>query len=71
MPRQTARQREIDRIAEQEAREIAREDRASLQRLSAALRNTAGWERIRAISDEEWQAAVLAGELEEETEGAA
>jgi len=59
MPRQTARQRELAELDEEEAREIAREDRAARQRLSAALRNAAGIERLRAISDEEWEAALL------------
>jgi hypothetical protein len=64
--KRTARQRELDELDKEEAREIAREDRASLQRLSLALRNAAGIERIRAISDEEWEAAVQAGEPVEE-----
>jgi predicted RNA-binding Zn-ribbon protein involved in translation (DUF1610 family) len=60
------RKTELDKLDEEREHEIAREDRASLQRLSVALRNTAGLERLRAISDEEWQAAVEADASEEQ-----
>jgi len=69
MPRQSARDRELAELTEQQARAWKRWLAQSRQRISASLSNEAGFARLRAISDEEWEAAVQAGEPEE-TEGA-
>jgi hypothetical protein len=61
----TARDRELDELEEESTREWTRFRRQSLQRISAALSNEAGFARLRAITDEEWEAAELEGEPEE------
>ena len=48
---------EMDELHEQAARARRRMLRATEKRLTAALTNTAGPERLRAVSDEEWAEA--------------
>lgn len=61
MPKQSARDRELDELHEQAARRRRRMIAESAQRLQAVLTNDAGFARLRAITDEEWEAAVQAG----------
>jgi hypothetical protein len=58
----TARDRELDELHEQLARERRRMSGQALQDIGAALSNDAGFTRLRAITDEEWSAAELEGE---------
>lgn len=61
MPR-SARDRELDRIHEELERERRRFSAQVRQRLDEVLSNQAGFARLRAITDEEWEAAELEGE---------
>jgi len=54
--------RELVRLAEVQRRDRARQLQAMQERLAVALSNEVGFNRLRAITDEEWEAAVLAGE---------
>lgn len=65
----TARERELAELHEQQERERARELAVVRRRLAPVLANVQGFERLRAITDEEWEDAVTAGEPE--VEGAA
>lgn len=58
------RQRELDALHEQHERERARALALARRRLALALANDAGFERLRAITDEEWAEAVEEGEAE-------
>ena len=54
--------RALDRLAVQQERERRRQQLAMQERLGVVLANRFGFERLLAITDEEWQAATLAGE---------
>ena len=51
----------LDRWEDRRRRRFLRE---TTKRLGAALRNEAGYDRLRAVSDEEWRAEVEEGEME-------
>lgn len=70
MPRRTVRQHELDELHEQQERERARELAVVRKRLAQALANAQGFERLRAITDEEWEEAMTAGEQPEVGGGA-
>lgn len=61
----SAREQELAKLHEQQERERARELVAVRKRLAPVFVNEAGQARLRAITDEEWEAAVQAGEPEQ------
>jgi hypothetical protein len=54
----TARERELARLDKEDAKARAKSLRQTLAEVLAAINNAAGLERLRAITDEEWEAAV-------------
>ncbi len=55
-------ERELEKMDEVQERHRARMRAQFRQRLRTVLSNEAGFARLRAITDEEWEAAVQAGE---------
>lgn len=54
----TARERELARLDKEDAKERAKSLRQTRAEVLAVINNPAGLERLKAITDEEWAAAV-------------